>query len=352
MAAPFANGYALLVAVDQNSVAKWALPVVIKDVEALEQTLTHSERCGYDKGKVRVTSGKNATRKGIIDGLLWLKSATDRDPNATAFVYYTGHGWRDIAARPADFYFVPYDANETALRPSLLAAREFAEIVQSLSPRRLMVVLDCCHAGGMDVKDAAWAATRGESVAIPPSLLISNDEALSAGESKGMHELATGKGRAVLSSSTDTQVSYIRKDGKMSVFTYHLIEALTGHAAPKSGATNVLVSDVMGHVQRCVPETAKSEHNAVQDPDSRTTGNFPIALIMGGKGLTPAEARPDPLEFANPATSPATSHRSDTYKVGNISGSQGVVIGRNNTTTLHIGSPPRKKRKKGRTSKT
>jgi hypothetical protein len=82
----------------------------------------------------------------------------------------------------------------------------------------------------------------------------------------------------------------------MSIFTYHLIEALTGHAQPQEGATEVLVSDVMGHVWRRVPQSAKADWGRKQEPDYQVSGNFPIALLLGGKGLSKGQPAPDPLE--------------------------------------------------------
>jgi hypothetical protein len=88
----------------------------------------------------------------------------------------------------------------------------------------------------------------------------------------------------------------MRKDGQMSIFTYHLIEALTGHAQPKEGATEVLVSDVMSHVWRHVPRSARADWGGDQTPDYQVSGNFPIALLLGGKAWSKGQAAPDPLE--------------------------------------------------------
>jgi hypothetical protein len=93
----------------------------------------------------------------------------------------------------------------------------------------------------------------------------------------------------------------------MSIFTYHLIEALTGHAQPAEGATEVLVTDVMGYVHRKVPKSARSDWNAEQQPDYQLSGNFPIALLLGGKGLTKGAAAPDPLTHREAAPSLAPS---------------------------------------------
>jgi hypothetical protein len=122
----------------------------------------------------------------------------------------------------------------------------------------------------------------------------------------------------------------MRKDGKMSIFTYHLIEALTGHAQPKEGATDVLVSDVMGHVYRRVPQSAQADWSVEQTPDYQVSGNFPVALLLGGKGLSKGQAAPDPLEGITEEAS--MSRKIDTgggaYIGGNVNTSGGEFVGR------------------------
>src|SRR4029450_10677956 len=135
-----------------------------------------------------------------------------------------------------------------------------ARFVRALTPRRLFVVLDCCHSGGMDVKDLAPAALGYSSSAVPVQLLIAAEKAVSPADGdKGFETLGQGAGRAVLSSSQGKQPSYIRRDRQMSIFTYALIEALTGHAQPTEGAPEVLVSDVMSYVWRRVPHSAMAD---------------------------------------------------------------------------------------------
>ena len=130
-------------------------------------------------------------------------------------------------------------------------AEDFAAAVSALTPRRLLVILDACHSGGMGVKEVKPIVGGFVPAPIPAALFMSGAKgAVPAEGAKGLEALSLGAGRAVLSSSQGVQPSYIRKDRKMSIFTYHLIEALTGHARPAEGATEVLVSDVMGHVWR------------------------------------------------------------------------------------------------------
>ena len=168
MTEQFEHGCALLIGVDENHLDGWALPDVAKDVTALREVLVHPERCAYPADQVKVLTGKEATRTGILDGLDWLGErieALGRE-NATAVVYFTGHGWRSPSAGEQGFYLLPYDLREGQIELRGLRAADFAGAVDALRPRRLLVVLDCCHAGGMGVKGSAGGGT-----AIPPSLL-------------------------------------------------------------------------------------------------------------------------------------------------------------------------------------
>jgi hypothetical protein len=143
-----------------------------------------------------------------------------------------------------------------------------------------MVILDCCHAEAMGVKEVTGHSM--EIAALTP-------------ETPGIATLAKGDGRAILSSSRGDQKSWIRKDEQMSVFTYHLIEALTGHIG-RPDEPEVLVTEVMDYVARKVPATALSEWKAAQEPAFQMSGTaFPLALVLGGKGNQKGITAPDPL---------------------------------------------------------
>jgi hypothetical protein len=274
----FEHGYALLIGVDENKLPNLALPIVKKDVTKLQEVITHPERCGYADENVRALTGSDATREKILDGLDWLKARLDGDASAnqTAFIYYSGHGHRETSG---ESFLVPFDAR-FPIRRNGLPAKEFAEMIEEIRPRRLLVVLDCCHAGGLNVKDVSEAGV--SSSAVTPDM-----------PDVGM--LAAGDGRAVLSSSRGTQKSYIRTDGQMSVFTYHLVEALTGHTG-RPDWPDVTVTEVMEYVGRTVPATARSQHEADQEPMFQFSGtSFPIAVVLGGKGLAKGLQAPDPL---------------------------------------------------------
>ena len=134
MTQTFANGYALLIGVTESQVARWALPDVGKDIAALSAVLKHPERCAYPDDNIKVISGPAATRQGITDGLEWLaeRLAADKSGDATAVVYYTGHGWRDKAAQPPTYFLIPYDVRENAIAARSLRAEDFAAAIAAL----------------------------------------------------------------------------------------------------------------------------------------------------------------------------------------------------------------------------
>ncbi len=339
MSTYFDHGYALLIGVDENAVARFALPAVNKDIAALAAVLTSPERCAYRTEHVKQITGKAATHDGIIAGLFWLheKLSADKSGNATVVIYYSGHGWRTSNDANAVFYLIPYDAKEFGLAASALRADAFADTIREVQPKRLLVALDCCHAAGMGVKEVT-PLIKGYTPAAAPRQILSDGKGVTPATigAKGIETLENGAGRAILSSSQGDQPSYLRRDGAMSIFTYHLIEALTGHAQPAQGATDVLVSDIVSHVYRRVPASAQTDWQAAQTPDYLISGNFPVARLLGGKGLAKGATAPDPLHDLPAEPTPWTTTTINTgggaYIRGNVRVDKGDFVGRDQIT--------------------
>ena len=94
MSRRFENAYALLIAVDRNREAAAALPAVAADARALYDVLVHPQRCAYRPDKVRLLSGAESSRQGILAGLDWLADELAAIPggDSTAIIYFSGHG--------------------------------------------------------------------------------------------------------------------------------------------------------------------------------------------------------------------------------------------------------------------
>ena len=95
----FQHGYALIVGVGRSVYPAWSLPTAASDAAALRAALTDPTLCAYpaDDAHVRLLSDERATRAAVRDGLAWLAQQAAADDEATAFVYFSGHGWVDRA---------------------------------------------------------------------------------------------------------------------------------------------------------------------------------------------------------------------------------------------------------------
>ncbi len=346
MTEQFEHGYGLIVGVDDNNIKRLALPDVAKDVQAVYDVLTHPQRCAYLPDNVRFIKGSESTKQNIMDGLFWLSEKVANDANATAIIYYSGHGMEDKATDK--YYLIPYDIRAMSrIRADAIPADSFNGEISALTPRRLLVILDCCHAAGMKVKDidldAIDAGDNAVAKSFPVDLSAMGEIPEFVDGAKDVLDLLDGEGRAVLNSSTGSQSSYVRPDGKMSVFTYHLIESLTGHGAHEEGDTTIDVAEMMSYVTRHVKRTAK-EMGLDQTPVMRTTGVFPVAQLLGGtpfaKGVTEL---PDPLE---PLSEKARNLQQITVGDGGVAavgdgatavGERGVNVGGNVGGSINTG---------------
>jgi uncharacterized caspase-like protein len=273
MPSEFNHGYALLIGVGQCEYPAWSLPVTVKDMQALKSILVDPALCAYvdDKGHVRLLHDDGASRDAILDGLAWLKGQIDANKEATAVVYYSGHGWRNKAT--GNYFLIPSDVKPFDVPNSALPAKDFTEALRQIPAQRLLVFIDSCHAEGM-------ATAKDEpAVDLPPDL---EQTALPKGL---VDELKRGEGRAVFTSSRGSQRSWVRPDGAMSIYTYHLIEALQG-AGNQPGDTVVKVSNLMNHLSDAVPASAQKMRDAEQEPFfDLSAEDFPVAMLRGGKGL-------------------------------------------------------------------
>ena len=274
----FNQGYALLIGVGECAYKPLSLPVTVKDTQAIYAALIDPELCAYpnDREHIRVLNNEEATRSRILDGLKWLKEKAEIEPEATIFVYYSGHGW--LNRDDNSFYLIQHDVKPAKVAATALSGKDFTEALREIQAERLLVVIDSCHAAGM--------ATSKEPEKADAELLDEFDNFQRLAPSKGLISgLKQGKGRVVFTSSEGEQQSWIKKDKSMSIYTFYFLEALQG-AANKPGDREVTVSNLMNHLGKTVPETTRNLYSAEQTPHfDFDTVDFAIAKLRGGKGL-------------------------------------------------------------------
>jgi hypothetical protein len=189
-------------------------------------------------------------------------------------------------------YLLPYDLKLRRVGSSALAATDFAaEVARAggASPAGGARLLSRGRDGGQGCCADALPISRARDAARRSSCPRESRRAA------GLSPVAPG--RAVLSSCQARRTFVpVRADGRMSLFTYHLIEALTGHAQPQRWAPEVLVSDLISHLHRSRAGKRAGAARRPADPGlPRLAGNFPVALLLGGDGLGKGQVAPDPL---------------------------------------------------------
>ena len=103
----FEHGYAIVIGVDDNNIKRLKLESVAKDVQAIHDVLVHPERCAYKAENVKLIKGAESTKANILDALYWLQEKVEADKDATAVIYYSGHGMVDKATN--QYFLIPYD---------------------------------------------------------------------------------------------------------------------------------------------------------------------------------------------------------------------------------------------------
>jgi uncharacterized caspase-like protein len=262
----FEHGYALLIGVGACAYPAWSLPVAVHDVRAVAQVLADPHGCAYlaDDQHLCLLHDGEATREAILQGLTWLQERTAADPSATAILYYSGHGWLDAASQR--YYLIPHNVKPNDLADSALAADALQNALHAISAKRMLVVLDCCHAGGM-------ATAKANATLELPSGFIQRPAPKTV-----IRALKAGAGRAIFSSSREDQRSWVRPDGRLSIFTQHLVEALRG-AGNRSGERQVRLSNLMNHLAKMVPISAAQLCQSEQTPFFDTASeDFAVAL--------------------------------------------------------------------------
>jgi hypothetical protein len=273
----FTHGYALLIGVGESAVPGLSLPVSVNDTQAIYGALIDPDLCGYidDKHHIKTLNNEDATKANILAGLDWLRLQAKKDTEATIFIYYSGHGWVDKTDK--SYYLIPHDIDE--MPNSALSSQDFIEALRKIDAKRLLVVIDSCHAAGM--------ATSKDLEKTDTELSEKFNSFVNSVPSKQLfsEKIKQRDGRVVFTSSSGEEKSWYKEDQTISFYTFHFLEALQG-AGNKPGDTEVKVSNLMNYLGETVNKTVRKLCNAEQNPRfDFDTVDFAIANLRGGKGL-------------------------------------------------------------------
>jgi hypothetical protein len=210
-----------------------------RHIRSLSKTATDARdiyaallQTGYSLSNVVLLLDDQATKPAMSDKLDWLARCAKDD--GTIIIYFSGHGAQFIGGFWPGEYVCPVKATLDKPQDTLISADEFTIGLRAIHAGRLVVFLDCCHAGGIgEPKDLATHVKAGLS-----------DAAYS--------RLAEGKGRVIIASCRPDEVSWELAGMRNSLFTHYLLKGLEGEASRQDGTVwiNNLYSYVYQHVSQ------------------------------------------------------------------------------------------------------
>ena len=249
----FQEGHALLIGVGGD------LPGTVEDARGIADVLTDAVRCAYPPEQVRLLAGADATRANILAALdALIQSAS---PQSTILFYFSGHGCRAESPTGEAYYLIPQGYDLQKLYKTAVSGAELAERLRALAAQKVLVLLDCCHAGGVGQAKAvgvelAKAPLPGEALAL----------------------LEEGRGVVLVASSQEDELSYAGRP--YSAFTLALLEALSGVGVAKKDGW-VRVADLALHAREVVPERTRGKQHPILHFEH--ADNFAVAYYAGGE---------------------------------------------------------------------
>jgi len=228
-----------------------SLKFCVNDVVELERVLIqlgYTVKCLHDE--LDSESHLFPTRDNVEAELTAVCNAVQ--PDELLWVHFACHGTLvEREPNKKEPVLITRDIRQNLLKTRSLSVAEVEQYMKVSKARQLILTLDACHSGvdiGRDVTDPEFI--------------------------RNVYELA--EGFALIAASTAQQKSFEWQEKQHGVFTYHLLEGLSGQADRK-GKDFVTVDDLKTHVLNGL-RNWNVKNSLVQEPTARTEGLGDIIL--------------------------------------------------------------------------
>jgi Caspase domain len=357
---PFPQAHALLIGVGSYAHApQLNVPITAADANAVAAVLRDPQFCGYPSERVVLLSDTAASREGVLAALDALSARVGADD--TVLVFYAGHG----TYGDDGYYLTTHDtqlSNGKVVSGSGVREAELIAKLRAITAKRLLLIVNACHSGEIS---PVLAPGEEPLTGTPPPPQVA--AAL----------LGTGEGRVIISACRENQYSFIGS-GPLTLFTQALVDGLQGKGVSGNHGY-ISIFDLYTHlyfaldeaVPRVVPAATRQKYGEKQEPELtilKGVGPFAVALWRGATTLGDFDGSGSPpqgtaVREVNPAYAQAMLRQhqqtiggnarvgaaisgdvhgnvnvtqqgdtittgGDNIRVGDITGSSGVAIGR------------------------
>ena len=262
----FNNGYVLLIGIRYGHWSNKMKPLegTLKDIEALNNHFKDPAKAGFVPDNIFMLKEENATSTNILRYLDDFSQKVNQDNEASAIIYYSGHGETDGKQSfllPYNFDIERWQNEKTFDKENVVLSSDFAAKIASIKARKTIIILDCCHSENIPV----GKNLQSSSYFLQDTLSELN-KALDSNNLKDgnlLPKIKTGSGKIILTSCEAHELSLDL--GYNGLFTSVLLECLNGKDNIKKDGWVRLV-DIINYVPSKVKELAANNYHHQQNP--------------------------------------------------------------------------------------
>jgi len=251
------QAHVLVIGIDEYQNSKYNLNYAVADASGFKEKVSSGLSKITSKTHTYFIKNSEAIKDNILSKLSEI--ATVANPQDIFIFYYAGHGVINVGENK-EFYIVPTDVvqlygDDGALAQKGISATQLKQAASGIAAQKQLYILDACQsAGALE----SVAAARG------------------AAEEKAIAQLARSTGTHWLTASGSQQFATEFDELGHGVFTYALLEALSGKA--DSGDQRVTVNELKAYLESRVPEISEKYKGSPQYPSSFGFGqDFPVS---------------------------------------------------------------------------
>lgn len=276
--APVRDKWALIVGISNfKDKSVPSLKYATKDANDFYKYLLNE--ASFSKDHVRILLDEDATERRIMSELGDKFLARLAKPEDVVVIFFSSHGSPSQLDVKNKNYLVAYDTDPKSLFSTGIEMQKMNEIIKErIDAKRILLVLDACHSGHVNVNKNAKGIYR-----------VGNFNA---------EALAQGSGQMVICSSSPDEQSWESKRYKNGIFTRKLLENLrkNGTATPIQKAVEESIHDVNNEVKEDYPGARQNPqiHSAWKGED----------LVLAVRPLDPQPVPKSVFDVLEPDSSP------------------------------------------------
>lgn len=255
------KAYLVTIGINEYKNPKYNLNYAMPDADGVDKAVKDISSSLFSSVIRYSIRNDSAVKENIIRTLNEIKAqAYEQD---LLIVYYAGHGIVSDHSGGSEFYLVMHDVTQLYGKPEqlqqrALSATEIRQLTEQINAQKQLFLLDACQSGAA-LESAV--AKRGVE------------------EERAIAQLARSTGTFWITASGSTQYATEVESLGHGIFTYTMLEGLTGKAdGNKDG--KLTVRELSLYIEDQVPVLTEKHKGTAQYPTSYSFGNdFPLGVF-------------------------------------------------------------------------